>query len=201
MDSTILNRLNAVIDSNCIRVRVDVDGAGINYPISVDVEHNEQGEMVCIGAYDRVTREAHIWTKITPFVKETLEQAKLIMHNGVTDLECLRSWGIDVKDYQLIWDTMLIGHILDSSLHDYGLKEMAKRELGIEYPSYEEIVGNHKGKTKDKPKCPQTEVGCCGRITLDKQPLEVKVKYNTCDCFVTDKIQQLQEKAIGALNV
>lgn len=189
-----LEACNKVLNNYIVRVRINCIGAGINYPISVDVEHDEQGNLVCIGMYDNTTREAHIWTKVNDFVKQCLEKAILIMHNGVSDIEALRSWGINIKDEQLVHDTMLLGHILDSSKKSYGLKDMAERELGISYPYYEDIVGKHKGKTKDKPKCPQTEIGCCGRITLDKQPIELVAAYNACDVVSTWLLAQKQKK-------
>ena len=193
MDSTTLVKLKEVIEVNNIRVRVNAFGAGIEYPISLDVEHDEQGTMVCIGLYSALG-EALIYTKIDQSLKETIEKADLIMHNGISDMECLRSWGINVKEEQLVHDTMLIGHIIDSSRKDYGLKSMAVRELNIIYPSYDEIVGKHRGKTKKAPACNKQQSECCGRVTLDKQSLELVAAYNALDCFVTYKLYQLQKK-------
>ena len=87
-------------------------------------------------------------------------------------------WGINVQDKQLYWDTMLIGHIIDSSIKSYSLKDMAKRELGIIYPSYDDIVGKRGLKAE--------------RITLDKQPLELTVMYNAMDTYCTYKLYEKQ---------
>jgi DNA polymerase I-like protein with 3'-5' exonuclease and polymerase domains len=105
---------------------------------------------------------------------------KIICHNGVSDFECLRNWGINLKDEDLYWDSMLMGHLIDSSLKDYSLKGMAKRELGITYPSYDDIVGKKGLKTP--------------RVTLDKQPLELVAAYNACDTYCTYKLYEKQKK-------
>jgi DNA polymerase I-like protein with 3'-5' exonuclease and polymerase domains len=124
------------------------------------------------------------YTEIDAPLKLRLETCQLIMHNGVSDIECLRMWGINVRDDQLVWDTMLIAHLIDSSKKDFGLKACAKRELGIEYPSYDDIVGKRGLKAE--------------RITLDKQPIELVSKYNALDCFVTWKLYERQKKLLGS---
>ncbi len=155
--------------------------------------------MVCIGLFNDTFNIAVIFTEITKDLILGLEKSLFVGHNFISDIECLRSWGINIKDEQLIHDSMLLGHILDSSKKSYGLKDMALRELQIEYPSYDDIVGKHKGKTKKAPKCPQTEVGCCGRQTLDKQPLELTAAYNSCDTVVTWLLAKKQIKEIECL--
>ncbi len=75
---------------------------------------------------------------------------------------------------------MLIGHVLDSSLKAFGLKDMAKRELGISYPSYDEIVGKRTLKQSVE------------RITLDKQPPRLVQLYNCMDCYATGKLREYQ---------
>lgn len=149
-----------------------------NQLVSLDIEHDEQGNLVGIGLYDGVT--AFYFTYITPEIKAAIEGRDIIAHNGVSDFECLRQWGIQVRDEQLAHDTMLVGHIIDSSLKSYGLKDMAKRELGIIYPSYDDIVGKHTKKQSIE------------RITLDKQPIELVAMYNAIDCFVTYKLYEKQ---------
>jgi DNA polymerase I-like protein with 3'-5' exonuclease and polymerase domains len=150
-------------------------------PVSCDVEHDECGVMVGIGLC--WTNICYYFTKVTPYLKSVLETTHFIMHNGVSDMEMLRFWGINVRDSQLVFDTMLIGHLLDSSLKSYGLKDMAKRELNIAYPAYDDIVGKRGLKTP--------------RITLDKQPLELVSHYNAMDTYCTYKLYEKQKKAMG----
>ena len=178
----LLSDLSSVISNIGISVRINPFGCGIAYPLALDVEHDEQGNMVGIGLYSSL-REACYFTEIGPGVKETIEKADIIAHNGVSDFECLRMWGINVRDEQLIWDTMLLSHIIDSSQRDYSLKAMASRELDIKYPSYDDIVGKRGLKTE--------------RCTLDKQPLELVAAYNSLDTYVTYQLYLKQRKALN----
>lgn len=163
-----------------------------DFEVALDVEHDEQGNLVGIGLYQG-THQSYYYTVITDELKAYIEKAYIVAHNGVSDLEMLRIWGINVQNSQLVWDTMLMGHILDSSLKTYGLKDMASRELMIEYPSYTDIVGKHKGKTKLKPACNGLSTGCCDRVTLDRHPIELVARYNALDCYVTFLLYQNQK--------
>ncbi len=75
---------------------------------------------------------------------------------------------------------MLLGHVIDSSLKAYGLKAMAERDLGIFYPSYDDIVGKRTEKQKAE------------RITLDKQPPRLVQLYNMMDTVATYKLYEKQ---------
>lgn len=151
---------------------------------ALDVEHDESGEFVGCGFCFNPSI-IYYFSDLALLRSIPISTFRIIAHNGVTDLECLRMWGIKVQDDQLIWDTMLIGHILDSSQKDYSLKGMAKRELAIEYPSYDDIVGKRGLKAE--------------RITLDKQPMELVAKYNAIDVYVTYLIYEKQRKYVGAI--
>ena len=181
----LLSELNSVISQVGIDLTIDsegyLDALDSECPISLDVEHDEQGNLVGIGlCYDE---QCAYFTKITPRLEACIELSEIIAHNGVSDLECFRMWGINVSDNALVWDTMLIGHILDSSLKSYSLKDMAKRELGIIYPSYDDIVGKRGLKAE--------------RITLDKQPMELTAKYNAMDTYCTYQLYLKQRKALN----
>ncbi len=171
---------DCVISQEGIEIYINVSATSIGSPCAVDVEHDEAGNMVGIGIYDGI--KAYYYTQLDD-LKWFLEgeYTEFVMHNGVSDIECLRMWGINFKDEQLVWDTLLLGHLLDSSLKSYGLKDMAARELGVSYPSYDAIVGKRGLKAE--------------RITLDKQPLELVSKYNALDCYVTYRLYERQKKA------
>jgi DNA polymerase I-like protein with 3'-5' exonuclease and polymerase domains len=179
----LLNVFDSLISKHGINLEINPSKFVVKSPVAVDVEHDEHGEMVCIGAYDG--ERAYCWTG--PLVGGWIYKHGLILHNGITDIELLRSWGIPVRLDQFVWDTMLIGHIIDSSKKVYGLKDMAKRELEIEYPDYDEIVG------KKGLKAP--------RVTLDKQPLNLVAKYNAMDCYVTFLLYVKQRKALGNVSI
>lgn len=157
----------------------------LQQPVAIDVEHNEEGVLVGIGACQG--KKCYYWTDTN--IGGWIQNAKFIGHNGVSDIECLISWAIPGSYEQLIWDTMLIGHLIDSSLKSYGLKDMAKRELGIEYPDYDSIVGKHKTKC-NRSAC------TCERTTLDKVPIPLVAAYNALDTYCTWRLYESQKRKI-----
>lgn len=145
--------------------------------VSVDVEHDESGGFVGAGLWIGSGPVCY-FNDLASLLCVPFHSLAIIAHNGVSDIEILQTWGANVTYDQLTWDVYLIGHILDSSLKSYGLKDMAKRELSITYPSYEDIVGK-KGLRSE-------------RITLDKQPAELVSRYNALDVFCTWKLYERQ---------
>lgn len=194
-EQDLLSELEGICAINGIKVEVNPSDLSLNKRASVDVEHDESGELVGIGLYDGA--RSLYFTSVTKRVVDLFIDLEIIAHNGKGDFESLRQWGIPVQDSQLVWDSELISHIVDSSRKGYGLKKLAKEDLVIEYPSYDDIVGTHKGKTKKSPKCPQIQSTCCGRKTLDKWPIRVVALYNGLDTFCTFKLYQLQKKIIN----
>ncbi len=188
----LLSVFEALVIKHGIDVQVNPEHYTLRSPCAIDIEHDEEGDLVGIGLNDG--SRALYFTQINNQLLDVLCRGSYIAHNGKSDFEQLRAWGVPLSESQLIWDTMLMGHIIDSSLKSYGLKDMAKRELGIEYPEYEDIVGKHKGKTKKAPKCPQNEVGCCDRVTLDKQPVRLVALYNAFDCYCTYQLYKEQRR-------
>lgn len=195
----LIQTFEALIAQHGIKVEIDPIEYDIQSPAALDIEHNECGEMVGIGIYDG--RRAKYFTHITDTLFKSLLRLQLVAHNGVSDFECLRQWGIPIIEKQLVHDTMLVGHILDSSLKSYGLKDMSKRELGIEYPSYDDIVGKKPTKSRKNPYKQLADALQIKikekpdmRITLDKQPVELVAMYNAMDCFVTYKLYERQSK-------
>lgn len=178
----LLEAFDSIISQEGIELLIDPyrHSLGFEGPVACDVEHDEQGNLVGIGLCKE--KLCIYLTEIDNTLVSEMLTMSFIMHNGVSDIECLRMWGINVKDDQLVHDTMLVGHLLDSSLKDYGLKGMSKRELGIVYPSYDDIVGKRGLKAE--------------RITLDKQPLELVAKYCSLDAYCTYKIYEKQRKQI-----
>lgn len=189
----ILQRLQNAFTSTGAKLRINeplpVDESRL---VSLDIEHDESGGFVGLGLYSPTDSSVYYFTSLHALSLSNLQSIHFVAHNGKSDIEGLRQWGFDIKNSQLVHDTELIGHILDSSLMSYGLKDMAKRELGIEYPDYDEIVGTHKRKTKKTPACPKTTSDCCNRVTLDKQPFEIVSLYNAMDCIVTWKLYERQ---------
>lgn len=148
-------------------------GFGFSDECALDVEDDEKGGFVGIGIYDPKLNVCYYWTdpaglhQIPPFIG----------HNGRTDVEKLRSWGYPIDESWLIWDTQIMAHLLDSSRRMYSLKPLSKEDLGIEYPSYEDLTGIKTSKD---------------HITLAQLPVELVSHYNAMDCFATWKLYEKQ---------
>lgn len=173
-----LNALDLAVSKTGIEIHVNPKGKSYTGPTSLDVEHDEYGGFVGCGLYNGVG-SVDYYSDPLRLHSVDFHSLAIIAHNGVSDIDVLSSWGINVSNEQLYWDSMLLGHILDSSLKSYSLKDMAKRELGIEYPSYDDIVGKRGLKAE--------------RITLDKQPLELVSMYNSLDVYCTYKLYERQK--------
>lgn len=144
---------------------------------SLDIEHDEKEGFVGIGISDG---ENCWWWNDFSLAKQ-LHLQPFVGHNGISDIATLKRWGFNVDSSFLAWDTMLMGHFIDSSRKKYGLKHLAKEDLGIVYPSYDDIVGKKTEKQKKE------------RITLDKQPPELVAEYNAADCLVTYRLYEKQK--------
>lgn len=170
----------SLLSKYSINLQIDPQAWQIQSPAAIDVEHNEEGEMVGVGIYDG--EKAYYFTKLKKGLLSDFPKASWIAHNGLSDFELLRQWGVPVFNEQLVHDTMLVGHIIDSSLKAYGLKDMAKRELGIEYPDYSDLVGKKSAKE---------------RKTLDKWPVDIVAMYCVMDCYATYKLYERQMECIA----
>jgi DNA polymerase I len=179
-EESLLAELTAICNANHINVEVDPTNFSINSPAAIDVEHDEEGNLVGIGLYDGMS--SYYFTSMTECLDIELQNLDLIAHNGKGDFECLRQWGALVSDKQLIWDTELIAHIIDSSRKGYGLKKLSSADLGIEYPDYQDIVGKRTAKV---------------RRTLDRWPVEIVSKYNALDTYTTYRLYELQAKVLS----
>lgn len=146
---------------------------------TLDVEDDESGSFVGIGIYERESNSAYYWSEWE--LARQLTIPKFIAHNGISDLRKLQAWGFKIDESWLVYDTQLIGHIVDSSLRTYGMKDMTKRELGFTYPAYDEICGKK---------------GTKGKKTLADFPAEKVAEYNACDTYYTFKLYEHQLKQL-----
>src|SRR5579872_2639025 len=96
----LIEECDSVILQEGIDLYIDKTPIPVTGVWSLDVEHNEQGVFVGIGlSHEKV---CPYFTKIDKWLATTIENLQLIMHNGVSDIECLRTWGVNVRDEQLI---------------------------------------------------------------------------------------------------
>lgn len=178
----LLDELNLCIVATGTKIVINPKDLPTFQTVALDTEHNESGEFVGCGIYNG-NGIVYYFTDLLSLRNIPFHLLAIVCHNGISDIECLNTWGINVSDRALVWDTMLFAHIIDSSQKDYSLKGMAKRELGIAYPSYDDIVGKR---------------GCKAvRITLDKQPVELVAAYNSMDVYSTWMLYEKQRKALN----
>ncbi len=144
-------------------------------PLVIDIETDEKDN--CVGfAATQDGKDIYYYTanKINDFkITGFLETLNLIGHNLKGDMKWLINWGIKLKSSQLFYDTMLASYVQNTTKESQGLKELAKEYLGMEWPSYHEMVG--KGKAKQ---------------TLDKQEVGRVAAYCGMDCLATYRLYE-----------
>ena len=89
-------------------------------------------------------------------------QNSKIAHNGKVDLVLLKKKGINLRN--IIFDTMLGGYIINSSMDNYEYNELAEDFLGESYPSEEEVLGKGKSKKKLSSLSDEEFTSFCGRM-------------------------------------
>lgn len=152
------------------------EAANWNYdiPVVIDVETDEKDNYVGhAGTQDG--KNIYYFTKAplghNPF--------KLIGHNVKSDIKWLINWGLEAKPEQLYYDTCLASYVQNTTKESHGLKDLAKEYLGMEWPSYKEMVGS--GKKKQ---------------TLDKQEVGRVAAYCGMDCLATYRLWRHFNKAL-----
>ena len=119
--------------------------------------------------------------EILSVFKEFFEnQNSKIAHNGKRDIVLLKRNGIDLNC--IIFDTMIGGYIINSSMDNYEYNELATDFLGESYPSEEEVLGKGKSKKSLDALSDEEFTEFCGRmcdISFRAYPvIESKLKEN-----------------------
>jgi len=143
------------------------------HPVSLDVETDEQDNFVGLGMCqsdkDVYYWDQHQWCDT---FKDFIGSFKYIMQGGAFDIRMLKKWGVCTDYPRLEWDTRILAYTLDSTLPSYSLKPLAKQFIGMEWPTYKEMVGVGKSK-----------------VTLDKQPVERVARYCGLDTLAEWKLK------------
>ena len=142
----------------------------------VDVETDEKGNFVGVGVMCDPSRVSY-YSSLNPGLCAYLAGANLIGHNCKFDARQLRSWGVDVLSKRLVHDPMLKSYVRNSTKESHGLKDLAKEYLGMEWPTYEQMVGTGKNK-----------------VTLDRQEIGRVAAYCGCDCIATFRLNEYFDK-------
>lgn len=85
-----------------------------------------------------------------------------IAHNAKEDIVLLKRKGINLNN--IVFDTMIGGYIINSSMDNYEYNELAEDFLNESYPSAEEILGKGKNKKSLDDLSDNEFAEYCGRI-------------------------------------
>lgn len=148
--------------------------------VIIDVENYTDGRFAGLGVLVPGEHALYFWNTLTVKLKGVLRNKMLIGHVLRTDIHKLVGWGFEIDTTRTHYDTALIEHLSDSTKKKYGLKHLAKTKFGIEYPSYEEIVGEG---------------------DFDKVPTEVIANYNGMDLVATAKLYESQDHNLMNIDI
>jgi DNA polymerase-1 len=162
-----------------VELKVNPEGVPNGTTAVVDVETDEAGSFVGIGIMCSASSVSY-YSTLRADVCSFLATASLIGHNLKFDARQLRSWGVDVKQAQLVHDTMLKSYVCNSTKESHGLKDLAKEYLGMEWPTYKEMVGEGRNK-----------------VTLDKQDVNRVAAYCGDDCVATFRLNTYLDKKMN----
>lgn len=149
-----------------------------SHTVVVDVETDEKDSFVGC-AITANGQDIFYYSKLSEELKIILETNLLVGHNLKGDMKWLVNWGVQLSPSLLNYDTCLASYVQNTTKESHGLKDLAKEFLGMEWPSYKEMVGKGKGK-----------------LTLDKQPVERVAAYCSMDCLATYRLWQHFQKAL-----
>ena len=137
----------------------------------VDAETDERDNFVGL-ALTTTGQDVYYYTEFKQSVKDALSQSITCGHNIKADLKWLIRWGVPQEVVtNAKHDTALMSYVLDSTRERHGLKDLARTELQMFYPSYKEMVG--KGKVKR---------------TLDQQDVTLVANYCGNDVLATFRL-------------
>jgi DNA polymerase I len=149
-------------------------------PCFIDCETDEKDNFVGLGMCFN-DKEVYYFTKLTSQLIHFLSYAKLVGHSLKGDAQWLKSWGVNILPENLYGDTILMSYTCDGTKDSHGLKTLGK-ERGYFWPSYDEIVGKGRGKSKR---------------TLDKQPIGLVSNYCAMDVYVTHKLYEYYTRTMN----
>ncbi len=162
-----------------VELKINPEGVPDGKTAVVDVETDENGGFVGIGIMCN-PYSVNYYSTLRDDVRAYLATVLLIGHNIKFDAHELRSWGVKIHQSQLAHDTMLKSYVMNTTKESHGLKDLAKEYLGMEWPSYRDMVGEGKNK-----------------VTLDKQNVEKVANYCGDDCVATFRLNAYFDKKMS----
>lgn len=146
-----------------------------NLPVVIDIETNEKDGFVGFGW----TQDGMNVFYETSLPDSWITEAKIIGHNAKFDIKQLIGWGVDIKPEQYLYDTCLASYVQNTTKASHSLKDLAKEYLGLEWPTYKEMVGVGKKK-----------------VTLDKQEVGIVAAYCGMDVLATYRLYEYFKKTL-----
>ncbi len=120
------------------------------------------------GTPDQLSRD-YVLGALKPLLEDPARPK--VMQHGKYDLHVLQNHGIALAG--IAWDTMLESYVLDSTATRHDMDSLARKYLGIETITFEQVAG--KGAKQ---------------ITFDQVPLETAGEYAAEDSDVTFQLHQ-----------
>ena len=148
----------------------------LSIPTLIDVETDEANNFVGIGL-TQDGKDIYYFTGLaglTPYLS-----GLLVGHNLKFDIKQLIGWGVNISSEQYFYDTCLASYVQNTTKSSHGLKDLAKEYLGMEWPTYKEMVGTGKKK-----------------VTLDKQDVEKVANYCGMDVLATYRLYEYFKKKL-----
>jgi DNA polymerase-1 len=107
---------------------------------TIDVETNkETGKVIGIGIASDDSHSTYVTDNFNSYSAWLLDK-KFIGHNLKFDLDAIRSIGIPVSDEQIYWDTYLGSATEDPTKDTHSLKALCEKELGLKWPTYDQMT-------------------------------------------------------------
>jgi len=161
-----------------VELHLNPEGVPDGTTAVIDVETDEKDNFVGVGIMCGPYSVSY-YSSLRPDLVAYLGHANLIGHNIKSDAHWLKRWGVDIHPSRLAHDTMLKSYVRNSTKESHGLKDLAKEFLGMEWPTYEQMVGTGKAK-----------------VTLDKQEIGRVAAYCGADCVATYLLNEYLDKAM-----
>ena len=144
--------------------------------ISLDLEYDENAsEIVCVGMFDG-TSYYHFSSVSEPLLRYLREVRWIGQDITHAELPMLNKLYGGFSTDRIYADVKILAYVYDSTLRDWGLKNLAKKYLSVEWPKYSELKKEHKFKN------------------IKELPPEVLQDYNGSDCVFTWRLWEFYKK-------
>lgn len=186
-------------------IRLLIDSYVPDYPeVAIDVETDKNGKAYCIALCGDLGK-VFVYFTFTEQLLTYLRGAKIVGHNVKSDIAWMSNFGLNMQ--QVSYDTMLGAYTIQSTRRRFGLKVLAEEDLGLKWPSYDDITEDkmyieHACSLKSelfikkvkvyKTKPSKTEMKLPKFVDLPDQDREVVANYNGMDAYATFYLKTFQ---------